>query len=326
MRDESANLRPAASLLQFSGHGRDSRQSPPQRVKVGLIYNPAAGGAPSVDDLAAALERHGHHMERTATPSAGLEALQVEGLDAVVAAGGDGTIARIAIGLAGTGVPLAALPMGTANNIARGLGIPEALDDAIDTWRQSRTRRLDLGVASGAWGEKRFVESVGGGFVTHGIVVMDRQHAPRPEPETQLARALRAHVDVLALAAAMPWRMVLDGQQVDGSFLLVEVLNMRSIGPQLTLGPDASPWDGRFTVVAATVEDRAELDRYLRARGAGDDPPLRLRTWRAAEITIDEGDRLHVDDEVVGDAGPERCQVRIEPGAVEVLVPEDARG
>jgi diacylglycerol kinase family enzyme len=291
-------------------------------VKVGLIYNPGAGDGVSVQDLAEALERHGHHMERTATPEAGLAALSLDGLDAVVAAGGDGTIARIATGLAGTAVPLGILPMGTANNIAFSLDIPEDLDAAIATWQQARTRLLDLGVASGPWGERRFVESVGGGLVTHGMVVMDRQHAPRPEPDTQLARALRAHVDVLALADPVPWRLVLDDQPVEGEFLLVEVLNMRAIGPNLALTGDASPWDGKLTVVAATADDRAEVAQYLRGRADGTDPPLTLPTWHAARVVIADGDRLHIDDEVVAEPAPHRATLRIEAAAVPVLVPE----
>lgn len=291
-------------------------------MKVGLIYNPAAGGAPSIQELADALERHGHHMERIAPPSAGLEALSLDGLDAVVAAGGDGTIAGIAKGLAGTGLPLGILPMGTANNIACSLGIPEALDDAIAGWIQSRTRRLDIGVASGPWGERRFVESVGGGLVTHGMVVMDRRHGPRPEPETQLARALLVHEDVLALAEPVSWRLLLDDRPVEGRFLLVEVLNMRAIGPRLTLSGETSPWDGAFTVVAAGVDDRAALARYLRARAEGEDPPLALQTWRASRVVIEDGDRLHVDDDVVGEPGPQRATLRMEPAAVPVLVPE----
>jgi diacylglycerol kinase (ATP) len=291
-------------------------------VKVGLIYNPDAGDALTVEQLAEALERHGHHMERTVTPDAGLEALHLDGLDAVVAAGGDGTIATVAVGLAGTGVPLGILPMGTANNIALSLDIPAGLDEAIATWQQARTRLLDVGSASGPWGEHKFVESVGGGLVTHGIVVMDRQTAPRPQPEVQLARALRAHADVLALADPVPWRLILDDQPVAGEYLLVEVLNMRAIGPNLVLADAASPWDGKFTIVAATADDRDEVAHYLRGRADGKATPLTLPTWHAAAVTIEAGDRLHVDDEVVGEPGPQSATIRMQAAAVPVLVPD----
>ena len=80
---------------------------------------------------------------------------------------------------------------------------------------------------------------------------MDRQPAEPLEPAAQLARALRAHADVLALVDPVEWRLTLDGVPMAGEFLLVEALNMRAIGPNLALADTSSPWDGKLTVVAA---------------------------------------------------------------------------
>ncbi len=291
-------------------------------VKIGLIHNHRAGDALSVEDLTQAIHRQGHEVVAVGSKSDGPLALRLDRLDLVVAAGGDGTIAAVARAMAGSLVPLGILAMGTANNIALSLGIPTDIDGAVATWATARPRPLDLGVATGPWGERWFVESVGGGLVTHSIVVMDRQAEESPTTTEQLARAVSAHADVLGLSDPVPWRLVLDGEPIEGEFLLLEVLNMATIGPNLTLTESASPWDGRLTVVAATEEDRPAVASYLHRRASGNGHPPSLRTWHGRELTIGVGDRLHVDDTVVGDVGATGARVRIEPGAVRVLVPE----
>jgi diacylglycerol kinase family enzyme len=86
------------------------------------------------------------------------------GYDVVVAFGGDGTLNEVANGLAGTEVPVAILPGGSTNVVARSLGIPNDVVDAtehllalVDDWAP---RKIDLGTA----GERRFVFSCGAGI------------------------------------------------------------------------------------------------------------------------------------------------------------------
>lgn len=67
----------------------------------------------------------------------------------VFSAGGDGTVRACAQALAGTGVPLAILPMGTANLAARALGVPSRLGAALATGFGGEERRIDLAVADG---------------------------------------------------------------------------------------------------------------------------------------------------------------------------------
>jgi len=103
--------------------------------------------------------RHGWDAEVLVTDKAesGVAAAQgaaLDGMDLVVAAGGDGTVRGCAEGLAGTGVPLAIVPHGTANLLARSLGVPghprAALDVALDDdgWA-TIDRTIDLAVADG---------------------------------------------------------------------------------------------------------------------------------------------------------------------------------
>ncbi len=288
-------------------------------MRVGLICNEQAGDATSVADLVARIGRHGHTVTAVAPPGEGVRGLPLTDLDVVAVAGGDGTVGSALAAMPDARVPIAALPTGTANNIATSLDVPSEMNEAIDRWRAARVRPLDIGIATGPWGEHRFVESVGGGLVTHGIVVMDRRNDRHPTPAGQLERARHAHADLLDEIPAVEWELMLDDTRVHERLVLVEILNVGCVGPSLAFA-DASPFDGLFTVVAAGEGHRAMLTAWLRG-GASAPPPSPLAVWTASRISITRGDRLHMDDEVV-DAQYEMTPVtvRMDAGAVSVLV------
>ncbi len=72
-----------------------------------------------------------------------------QGCSAVIAGGGDGTLNAVAAGLNGSSVPMAILPIGTLNHLARDLHIPLEARSAIDSLSGSRVARMDLGEVNG---------------------------------------------------------------------------------------------------------------------------------------------------------------------------------
>src|SRR6185437_16167365 len=84
--------------------------------------------------------------DRAAADSPALTRLAVEaGADLVVAAGGDGTVRACAEALAGSGIPLAIVPLGTANLVARALGVPGQAGRALGVAFGGRDQPVDLG-------------------------------------------------------------------------------------------------------------------------------------------------------------------------------------
>lgn len=133
-------------------------------MKVTVIHNPVAAGA---GDVRSAIDRHAVGCDVTwretteDDPGAGQARAAVDaGSELVVVCGGDGTVAACAGSLAGTGVAMAVVPIGTGNLLARNLGLPLDLEAALATAFGRDRRTIDVLEA----GSTRFVVMAGLGL------------------------------------------------------------------------------------------------------------------------------------------------------------------
>ena len=289
-------------------------------MRVALFFNDDAGSQLAANDVRDAIVRHGHTVAGVVDKQAGAPALFTLGADLIVAAGGDGTVAAVAREMSGRDVPLAVLPLGTANNIALSLGADGPLDALIDHWTHARIRHADLGVARGPWGERRFIEGAGGGLVARSIATIDAQPLDDSHPpEDRIELALGGYLNVVSRLTAVPWVLRVDDELIEDECLLVEVLNIKSIGPNFVVSNTADPFDATFTVAIATEAHREELEAYWKARMANQPCSLGLTTRSASRVVLERGDDLHVDDALF--AWPEKGTVElwVEHGVLPVL-------
>src|SRR6266545_1664435 len=119
-------------------------------MRVAVVTNPAAGANadPSVGDIREALEAAGVQCELCEAHGTNLRdetnrAIQSRP-DAIVAAGGDGTVSSVAAQLVSSQIPLGVLPTGTLNHFAKDLGIPLELDAAASVIGAAKIRSIDL--------------------------------------------------------------------------------------------------------------------------------------------------------------------------------------
>jgi len=136
-----------------------------------IIYNPAAGRrrAQRLWRVLDVMVHNGVKIELAETMHAGhatelARNAAAAGRKLVVAAGGDGTIAEVAQGLAGSNTALGIIPLGTANVLAHELNLPFAPVAVAAALAFGRTRALWPGVAHTEQGTQVFVQMIGAGF------------------------------------------------------------------------------------------------------------------------------------------------------------------
>jgi diacylglycerol kinase (ATP) len=303
-----------------------------------LIHNATAGdGRPSGGELRELARRNGYEP-RYATTEEDIDAALQDPGDLVVVAGGDGTVGEVAYRLLGSDVPITILPVGTANNLALSLGIDGPIDRLVAAWRDGVVRPLNLGLVRGPWGERPMVESCGLGVFAHAMPVLSALKKGGTSPTTRDA-VLRQDRDALRrlLAQFVPrsFRLRLDGEPVDGDYLMVEIMNGPMLGPRLRLAAHADPGDGRFEVVLVGEPEREAVLRWLE-RDAGSDPRLPARSSTRVDLEWD-GDPIHIDGETwaselaafrsvntVAVHEPTPVSVEIAPATIPLLVPRRA--
>jgi diacylglycerol kinase (ATP) len=244
----------------------------------------------------------------------------------VVVAGGDGSICKVALKLIGRGIPLAPLPVGTANNIARSLGLDGKPEKIARGWAKPQRHKFDVGLAKGPWGRRFFLEGLGLGLLSRSIAVLnDLDKSAAHSPKKKRDRLFRDHCVIAAIAHEMqplPLRVTLDGRDASDDYLLFEALNIRRSGPGLDLAPQASPSDGLLDVVTATASERAKLVGLMKDRLARKDRVRRLTTRATRRLRlVTPACHLRVDDQTFTMSSGDVVEISVDRGALEFVLP-----
>ena len=303
-------------------------------MRITLIHNPKAGdGSPTKDELVAVLEKAGHVVTYHSTLAGDFEHCLAEPADLVLACGGDGMVAKVVRRMVGRDAPMAILPLGTANNIATSLGLGGDWKTYLRTLETAKRRKLDVGVASAAWGSARFVESAGLGLFGDLLRHVEEEDDPPSRQATTdaaLSDGAKRLKRVLADTSARRLTVEADGVDLSGKYLLVAALNICCLGPRVVLAPGADPGDGRLDLVLITEDDRVALRDYLKALKDDVATPVPLTAHQVRNVTmVWDAEAGHLDDErwpenagdVRGGAKERAVELTIVSPSVEVLVP-----
>ncbi|MFD4029435.1 diacylglycerol kinase family protein [Streptomyces sp. NPDC058637] len=320
----------AAATHEETAHGVPARRA---TGSVAVVFNPTVTDEAVCAGLRQILEDHGHHgtvfVPTTAEdPGEGQTAHAIRGgASLVVVCGGDGTIRAAAEALSGTGVPLAVVPCGTGNLLARNLGLPVKPTEALAVALRGAPHRIDLGRIEGdGMATAHFTVMSGAGLDAVMLErTSDRAKALIGWPAYAMAglRELRA--------PRMRLTVGIDGARpLRRTARMVLVANTGTVQGGAVLVPAARPDDGLLDLMILDPRGPAgwlsAVASVVRRRPAGmtghagRSPSVEYFTFRRADVRFETPQPREMDGDPV--APGRRLTVQVRPGALTVLMPE----
>ncbi|MEZ0239234.1 MAG: diacylglycerol kinase family protein [Chloroflexota bacterium] len=283
----------------------------------------ALGRTPDRAMIESALRRHGitaevFDSESEADTARRVDQAVAERFDAIVAAGGDGTVESVALRLIDTETALAVLPLGTAQNIARSIGIPRDLDGAAALVADGTVRRMDIGEVHTP-AVRPFLGAVSIGLTAE--ILAQGGHLDEGRYGAFLATLRRA-----VRREAVRIDVELDGRRIEARAIGLVVANAPYTGLAISVAPDAGLDDHQLDVVIFEGFSRWGLLRYLLRRLWGRRPGGRkpakrgilMLRGRNVRVTARHPLAVRVDS---NDLGTTPVEVGVRPGALRVIAP-----
>jgi len=292
---------------------------------VAVLVNPTSGkgkGGRSAPEIGELLHRHGIDAAILVAGSAA-ESLQMarkavaDGVDALVAAGGDGTVNLALQAVANTNVPLAIIPVGTGNDNARLLGLPK--DDiaaCVQVIADFNVRTIDVGhVRTDAGDELYFMGVMSSGFDSCVNETANKMKFPKGE-----SRYFIGILKELGTFKPLPYTVTVDGVPTKGLGMLVAVGNGTSYGGGMQVCAGAKPDDGLLTVTWLHEVGKVTFLRVFPRVYKGTHithPSVTQMTGKVIRLDA-PGQIVYADGERVG---PLPAEATIHENALKVLVP-----
>jgi len=292
---------------------------------VRLVHNPTAGqGRYTKKEIVSIITSKGYKCTYSSSKKKALKDIESE-TDFFIIAGGDGTIRKIILKLLDKRLkdkrPIALLPFGTANNIARTLQISDSTKENMESWPKNHLKRFDVGQVVGLREPAFFLESFGYGLfprLMKELKKMDTSDVETAEDEFELA--LSSLLTIAENYEAFSCTIDIDGKIFEDNYLLIEVMNISSLGPKLPLSEKADPGDGFFDVVMVPESQRALLCEYLSDKCKGKDVMFPFKSIQTKSLDIAySGKDAHIDDEVLKKYKASKIRIKILDSLLEFM-------
>ncbi len=294
-----------------------------------LVYNPMAGGRDRRDEVLAVsrrAKRHGVHLrpEETRAPRHATDlarAVLAESPDLIAVCGGDGTVGEVATALSGTAVPLAILPGGTTNVVAREFGIGRTIAAAEKLLTSTATAEI----APWPVGDRACLISVGVGFdarvMGRTVPLLKRLFGRVGIGWTATIEWLRYEFPDIGISGTDE-----EGHPFEAQATFALAANTKRYGGDPILSPYAEPGSGLLDLVLFGGRTKGSLIRFYHHLSRGKAAHLalpgvsrrRVRSFTAVSRAGYELD-VQVDGDCIG-----KTPVTVGPAAapVKLLVPE----
>lgn len=303
-------------------------------MKYFVIVNPVSGrglGEKSVPVIEKRLREAGvdYKLVRTERPWHAAELAEQaaqEQYDVVVSASGDGTLNETLNGLmrarkAGFNhAALGVIAIGTGNDFAGGVGIPDDFEKSMDVLLADKRKKIDVGLVSGGdYPEGRyFGNGIGIGFdAAVGFAAL----------KLRFLRGLPAYL-VGAIQTVFFYynpprlRIQMDGQVLEQHSLMVSIMNGKRMGGGFRMTPKSQPDDGQLDLCIAETAGKLRIFQLIAMFIQGSQegqPEIKMRRARQVEVTALEGEfPAHADGETLCVAG-RQLTVTLYPAELEVV-------
>jgi len=294
---------------------------------VKLLHNPGAGDEGHDEkELVALIEANSFECSYASVKKKIWTNFEPEP-DFLVVAGGDGTVRKITKELFEQNLinkkwPIALLPLGTANNIATTLGIKGKIEDIIQSWHKGKLKKYDVGTLDHIDQTHFFLESFGYGIFPYMMMEMKRRGKEEiGEPKEKIKSAVKLLHEITLSYEPRLCRLQIDGTDHSGKFLLAEIMNTPSIGPNLILAPDAATDDGKLDVVLVAEKDKNKFVDYLLSKLNNAEEAYPFAGIKAKQIKISwDGTHVHTDDKVIKVEKNAAITIELKEGLLEFLV------
>jgi diacylglycerol kinase (ATP) len=268
------------------------------RKHIALVVHGDRADRPDLRHLVSWVRDKGHFVEPFVTFEKGdattfARRAAQRGVDVVAAVGGDGTVNEVVNGLDGYDVPLGIIPLGTANDFARQVGIPADADHAMDVILQRKPRRLDTASLNG----RRFLNVSTGGVGAEATAETPSEVKESLGPVAYAIAGVRKLADFRSRRA----RFVGDGFEYEGDFLMFAVGLTQSTGGGTMVTPRASATDGLLDLCVVEGMSRSDFARMTLRVKRGEhlgQPGVRYVQLPAITIEGAESISVNVDGEI----------------------------
>lgn len=293
-------------------------------MKIQIIHNPTSGnGRHKKEDLIKFLEGFGNEISYVSTQNEDWISFMRDEPGQIIIAGGDGTIRKVAEVLLSTEFKdrerpdLRLFPLGTANNISEALKIPAEREIPKP---EGKREDFDYGSIKGLEKEHFFLESVGFGIFPELIFETEKRLVEEEDATEEMNNVLNILLQSVKRFHAQKAEITANGITITGMFLMVEVMNIKFLGPNLKFAPGAVPGDGFFDLAIISERNRPELIRYIEnlLSRTHQDVELEKFIWTLPVQTVSmnwKGPRMHIDDMLIKSYSGGTIEIKSEPGA-----------
>jgi diacylglycerol kinase (ATP) len=296
-------------------------------MRIKLIVNPASGGETALGHLPAInarLRTAGEvDIALTTGDGDGVDAgrrAALEGYEQVFVAGGDGTLNEVLNGVAQVDgalgrIALGVIPLGTGNDFATALGIPDAPEAAVEALLAGTVAAVDVGRVN----DRCFLNVSAGGFIADVSDAVSSQLKTVLGKLAYLIGGAQTLLDYEPLAVRVS--QAAEAGVRDTTLLAFAVCNSRLIGGGRLIAPSAVIDDGWLDVCLIHAMPTLEFIALLRRVSSGehvDDERVAYFRTQALELVFERNVRVNTDGQVLE---ADRCRYEVLPGAARVLIP-----